>query len=130
MARTLKLNNTGKVPLSKMSEKEIRGMVIKQAEEMLDRIPKDLRVSQVNSIQLESSLSEIADVGAWAQWTRACCDKRNRIDDFINPVINELSVSDPLIEKNIFQDHFDSNFEIKQVTEASSLKKINARSKK
>lgn len=130
MSRTLKFNNSGKTPLSKMSEKEISKMVIQQAEEMLEKLPKDLRVSQVNSIQLESSLHEVADFGAWAQWTRACCDKRNQIDDFINPVIDELVVFDPRIERSIYQDHFDSNFNVKQVTEESSLKKINARSKK
>lgn len=130
MSRTLKFKNSGKRPLSQMSEEEISKMVIQQAEEMLNGLPNDLKVSDVNSIQLASSLGEIADFGAWAQWTRACCDKRNRIDDFINPVIDELAVFDPKIEKNIFQDHFDSNFEVKQVTEPSSLRKINARSKK
>ena len=124
MSKTVKFHNASGAPLHKMSEKEIRQLVIKQADKMLDSIPKEIRISGVNSVQLESSLKEAADIGGWAQWTRACCDKRNRIEDFTDPVIPELGILNPGLEKILHQNHFDSNLTIKQVTEEASLKKI------
>jgi hypothetical protein len=106
-----------------MDEQEIRAFVEKQTSKMLESIPSEIRISEVNSVQLESSVKQVQADGVWAQWTRACCDRRRRIEDFINPVILELAVN-PLLEKAIHQDHFDSNFSIRKVTEAKSLKKI------
>ena len=130
MTRTIKLQNTGRTALAKLSEKEIVEMVNSQADDMLNSLPKELQVADVNSVQLESSLKEVADTGVWAQWTRACCDKRRRIADFIDPVIGELAVDDPRIEKVVFQDHFDSNMVVREVTEPASVKRIGARKRR
>lgn len=124
MSKTIKLQNASGIALHKMSENEIRQLVMKQADKMLDSIPKEIRVAGVNSVQLESSLKEVAEVGGWAQWTRACCDKRNRIEDFTDPILPELGISNPALERVLHQNHFDSNLSIKQVTEEESLKKI------
>jgi len=129
MLKTIKLKNASGKALHKMTELEIREMVMKQAERMLDSIPKEIRVADVNAVQLESSLKDAADGGVWAQWTRACCDKRNRIEDFTYPENPELIISNPGLEKAMFQNHFDSNLSIRQVTEEISLKKIKARGK-
>jgi hypothetical protein len=126
MSKTIKLQNASGRALHTMSENEIRELVIKQADKMLSSIPDGIRISDVNSVQLESSLKEAADVGAWAQWTRACCDKRDRIEEFTDPVINELGISNPNLERVLHQNHFDSNLSIRQVTEEASLKKIRA----
>ncbi|MFN9622036.1 MAG: hypothetical protein ACK587_04255 [Cyanobacteriota bacterium] len=127
MARTIKLQNVAKTALGRMDEKEITAMVEKLADQMLRSLPEELKVSDINSIQLESSLKEVAADGVWAQWTRACCDKRRDIADFIDPVISELAVNTPQIERAVFQDHFDTNFVVKKVTEPNSLKKIEKR---
>jgi len=126
MSKTIKLQNAGGRALHKMSEIEIRQLVEKQTQRILESIPKEIRVADVNSVQLESSLKEAADVGVWAQWTRACCDKRAFIDDFTDPAIAELAISSAGIERAVHQNHFDSNFSIKQVTEEASLQKIKA----
>jgi hypothetical protein len=124
MSKTIKLQNASGKALHKMTENEIRELVIKQADKMLNSIPGDIRIADVNSVQLESSLKEAADVGAWAQWTRACCDKRDRIEEFTDPENIELAISNPKIERALHQNHFDSNLSIRQVTEEASLKKI------
>ena len=124
MSKTIKFQNASGVALHKMSENEIRELVIKQADRMLESIPHEIRIAGVNSVQLESSLKDAADIGGWAQWTRACCDKRNRIEDFTDPILPELAITDPGLEKLLHQNHFDSNLSIKQVTEEESLKKI------
>jgi hypothetical protein len=126
MSKTIKLKTADDVVLHKMSEEAIREMVIKQADEMLKSLPKELRVSQVNSVQLESNLKQVADIGGWAQWTRACCDRRRLIEDFEDPLIDELRIETTGVEKALFQNHFDSNFSIRKVTEPESLKKIKA----
>lgn len=127
MSKLMKIKNTSGKALHKMSEPEIREMVIQLADRMLDGIPDEIRVSEINAVQLESSIKEAADAGAWAQWTRACCDKRKRIDDFVDPVNEELGIINPGLEKAVFQNHFDSNLSIRQITEPASLKKIKAR---
>ena len=128
-SRTIKLKNNRDVPLQQMKEEEIREMVIKQADTILAALPEDLRVAEVNSVQLESNLKQVADTGVWAQWTRACCDRRKRIEDFVDPALNELRIDNPQVEHAVFQNHFDSNFSVRKVTEQESLQKIDARNK-
>jgi len=126
MSKTIKLQNAGVRALHQMSEIEIRELVEKQTQQILESIPKEIRVAEVNSVQLESSLKQAADDGVWAQWTRACCDKRASIEDFTDPANAELGISSPDVERAVHQNHFDSNFSIKQVTEEASLQKIKA----
>lgn len=126
MSKTIKFKNSKDVALHQMKEEEIRDMVTKQADAMLAALPKELQVSEINSVQLESSLKQVADTGVWAQWTRACCDRRKSIEDFVDPAITELGITNPEIEKSVFQNHFDSNLSIRKVTEPESLRKIDA----
>ena len=130
MSKTINLKTTDDVVLHKMTEEQIRQMVIKQADEMLKSVPKDLRISEVNSIKLESNLRQVAEIGGWAEWTRACCDKRRFIEDFVDPQIHELGITDPRIEKTVFQNHFDSNLSFKKITEPESLQKMKLGGKK
>lgn len=129
MSKTIKLQNASGKTLHKMTEIEIREMVIKQADAMLDRIPKEIRVAEVNAVRLESSLKEVANTGVWAQWERACCNRRNQIDGFTDPESPELGITNSAIEEAVFQNHFDSSFSIKQVTEQKSLDSIKNRAK-
>jgi hypothetical protein len=124
MSKTFKLTTSNDVSLHKMTETQIRDMVIKQADSMIKNLPKDLKLSEVNSVQLESNRREMADIGGWVQWTRACCDRRKIIENFVDPAIDELKIHNPAIEKLLFQNHFDSNLSFKQITEPESLKKI------
>lgn len=127
MSNTVTFRNTSGKALHKLSEKEIRAMVMKQADRMLNTIPKDIRVGDVSAVQLESSTKQAAVDGVWAQWTRACCDKRRLIDGFTNPVNPELAITKPEMGRALHQDHFDANLSIRQITESASLKKIKSR---
>jgi hypothetical protein len=126
MSKTINFKAPDHMHLHKMTEKEITEMVTKEADAMLSNLPKDLVVSQVNSIKLQSNLRQVAASGVAVEWIRACCNRRNVIEDFTDPAIDELRVSDPAIEKVIFQNHFDSNLTVRHVTEAASLEKIKA----
>lgn len=130
MSKTVKLHNASGIPLHRMSEEEIRELVTKLSEGILDSIPKVIRVAEVNSVKVESTLKESADYGVWAQWTRACCDKRDRIEEFTDPSNEELGITNSSLEKAVHQNHFDSNLSIRQVTEEASLKKIKGKNEK
>ena len=129
MSKTFKLTAAEDLSLHKMTETQIRDMVAKQADSMIKNLPKDLKLSEVNSIQLGSNRREMADIEGWIQWTRACCDRRKLIEDFVDPVIDDLKIQNPAIEKVLMQNHFDSNLSIRGITEPETLKKIKANKK-
>ena len=109
MSKTIKLKAAKGVNLMDMKEDEIRKLVEEQADVALKQLPRDLRFSDVNSIMLESNPAETQAIGGWAKWTRACCDKRRRIEDFVNPTLPELTDGISGLERTLKQDHFDSN---------------------
>ena len=126
MSQLYKVKAAPSLRLKDMSEDEVTKLVSAQADEMLSALPKHLRASGVNAIQLESSAAEIAGTGVWAQWTRACCDRRRRIEDFVYPADIEQLRIDPELGRKIKQDHFDTSFEVRQVTEKATLKRLKA----
>ena len=119
MSKTYRFQANKDVQLSKMDEAEIRKMVMQQADHYLENLPREVLPSEVNSVQLSSSPSEIAGAGVWAQWTRACCDRRSRIADFTYPEIDVLrgGLTEEL-EAGLDQNHFDSNFAVRAVAKA------------
>jgi len=119
MSHTYKFQASEDVQLSKMDEKEIRHMVERHADQYLKNLPEQIRASQVNSVQLSSNPFETVNGGVWAQWTRACCDRRAQIADFIYPEIDALrgGLTEGL-EKELEQNHFDSDFAVRAVAKA------------
>lgn len=119
MSHTYKFQASEDVQLSKMDEAEIRKMVERQADQYLDALPAQVQAAQVNSVQLSSNPFETVNGGVWAQWTRACCDRRARIADFIYPEIEALrgGLTEGL-EKELHQNHFDADFAVRAVAKA------------
>lgn len=119
MTHTYKFQASKDVQLSRMNESEIRDMVVRQADQYLKTLPEQVRAAQVNSVQLSSNPFETVNGGVWAQWTRACCDRRAQIEDFIYPEIDALrgGMTEEL-EKEMGQNHFDSDFAVRAVAKA------------
>lgn len=91
MAKVIDLKAPKSISLQKMGEAEVAKYVSQQADKALEAMPEGLRPIGVNRVSLGSHPS--ADVGVWAQWTRACCDKRRRIEDFTDPVMDDFNNS-------------------------------------
>ena len=83
MAKVIKVRAPDKTALSKMNEEEIRSLVKTRAGKLLDSLPAEILPVGVNAVSLSSNPR--ADVGVWAEWTRACSDQRTRIQDYVDP---------------------------------------------
>lgn len=91
MAKYYQLRAPASMSLEKMSEKEIDKMVAQRADQVLESLPDDFSLVGVQGVVMDSVTPGTAQApGVWGQWTRACCDKRKRIDDFIEPVTEEM----------------------------------------
>jgi len=130
MSKTIKLKAAKGVSLINMKEDDIRQLVEEQADVALKQLPSELRFSDVNSIMLESNPAETKEVGGWAKWTRACCDKRRRIEDFTNPVLPELTDGISGLERSLKQDHFDSNLSTSATAKGLKVKRKTSKKRK
>lgn len=91
MTKYYQLRAPASMSLEKMSDPEIDKMVADQADRMLEALPDELRPVGVQGVVLDSvKAGTAAAPGVWAQWTRACCDKRKRIEDFREPITEEM----------------------------------------
>lgn len=116
--KTISLNAPRSMKLEKMPEAEIADYVAKEADRFLAAMPEGLRPVAVNTV----SLNRASDPGVWAQWTRACCDKRKSIDDFVNPVIRDFGVAGAagLLERS--ETHAESELRILQLESKGHVK--------
>jgi hypothetical protein len=94
--------------LHKMHQQEIEKLVTAEAERMLDAMPTDLRLVGVNAVSVDQ---KAADVDVWAQWTRACCGSRARIEEFVDPVLGDISALTTTI-KGATDQHFESHLTV------------------
>lgn len=101
--------------LHAMEPKEIEKFVTTQASKALEGIPENLRPVGVNAVTVDSiSKGTRAAAGVWAQWTRACCDKRRRIEDYkdITPAeMREITQLRPEISK-----HVETDFSVQEMS--------------
>lgn len=88
--KTVSLNAPNSMKLDKMSANEIASYVAKEADKFLAAMPEGLRPVAINTV----SLNKASDPGVWAQWTRACCDKRKLIDDFEDPLARDFGIGE------------------------------------
>lgn len=89
MAKVINLKAPKSFSLLKMGEAEVAKYVSEHADRTLASLPDELRPVGVNRVSLGSN--QAADPGVWAQWTRACCDRRSRIEDFTDPVRDDYN---------------------------------------
>lgn len=94
MARLFNLRAPKSLRIEQKSPQEIEKLVTEQAARYLEALPNDLRPSGLSGVALESLVKGTAnDPGVWAQWTRACCDRRRDIDDFVDPLRDEFELA-------------------------------------
>ncbi|HEY0549337.1 MAG TPA: hypothetical protein VGF13_07010 [Verrucomicrobiae bacterium] len=94
--------------LHTMKSEEIEKYVAQQVDVALKAIPETLRPVGVNAVTIDSiAKGTAADPGVWAQWTRACCDKRKRIEDYkdITPgEMREIAQLRPVVAEHVETD--------------------------
>jgi hypothetical protein len=94
MARLISLRAPESLRVDRKSQKELDAYVAEHAGRYLAQMPKDIRPAGISGVTLESLVKGTAsDPGVWAQWTRACCDRRNEIDDFVDPLRGDLEIA-------------------------------------
>jgi hypothetical protein len=91
MAQVINLKAPKSVSLMKMGEAEVAKYVSEHADKTLAALPETMKPAGINRVSLGSNLA--ADPGVWAQWTRACCDRRRRIEDFTDPVMDDFNAA-------------------------------------
>jgi hypothetical protein len=91
MAKILNLKAPESMELRRMDPAEIERYVENLAGEALERLPEEVRPAGVSAVSLDQTLPA-AEWEVWAQWTRACADQRKRIEDYSDPVIDEIEL--------------------------------------
>lgn len=92
------------IRLTELSPAEAEKAAAALAEDALDRF-SDLTPVGVNVLALSS---KAGDVGGWVQWTRACCDKRRRIEEFEEPLLREVDSTGIGLPSRVQEVHFES----------------------
>lgn len=109
MTKTIQVRAPKSMKLHAMSEADIAGYVAQEAGRMLESMPKEVRPVGVNAVAIDAfAQRSAADVGGWVQWTRACCDKRKQIEDFIEPVVQDFDPSAALTRPAVAGVHVES----------------------
>lgn len=89
MAKVFHVRAPKTMTLAKMDEASIYKLVEAEATKTLKQMAQAARPVGVNAVMV----SQVADVGGWAEWTRACCGSRNLIEEYTDPTPEELAVA-------------------------------------
>ena len=93
MARVINIRAPKSMQLRTMNAKEIEAQVSKLSDQTLEHLPKEARPVGVNAIAVSQVVPGTrSEQGFWAEWTRACCDRRDVIADFVDPVIDQFEI--------------------------------------
>lgn len=103
MVRIVEFVPPESIRLGELSPQEAERAAIQAADDMLARLG-DVRPVGVNAM----ALSQALDPEVWVQWTRACCDKRARIEDFEEPVVSDLDVTTSKLPARLQGIHLES----------------------
>lgn len=117
MAKTLRIRAPKSMKLHQLSEKEVEKFITKEASRMLEAMPRDIRPVGVNAVSIDSLVKgTAADPGVWAQWTRACCDKRRDIDDYVDPVVSQFDPGVLTDNPGMADEHIESQLRIQTLS--------------
>ena len=124
MAKILNLQAPKSMELRSMRSEEVEKYVSGLADEALERMPDDLRPVGINAVSLSQRMPGTgADPGFWAEWTRACCDRRDRIQDFVDPVIDQFErPGSPVIEQ-LHGEHLESQMRVQMLEHPTQHRK-------
>lgn len=124
MAKILNLKAPESMELRRMESEEVATYISKLANEALDRIPDDLRPVGINAVSLAQRVpGTAAEPGFWAEWTRACCDHRARIEDFVDPVIEQFERPDSLVISQLAGEHLETQMRVQMLEHPTRHKK-------
>ena len=113
MARVLNLQAPKSMTLHTMRPAEVERYVSDLAEDAFKRMPDGLKPAGVNAVALAQRMPGTGgDPGVWAEWTRACCGSRNRIQDFVDPVIDQFERPDSPVLRELAGQHLESQMRI------------------
>jgi hypothetical protein len=116
MARILNLQAPPSMELRAMRSEEVERYASRLADDALDRMPEGMRPVGVNAVSLSQVLPGTeTEPGFWAEWTRACCDRRDRIEDFINPVIEQFEREGSPVTRQLEGEHLESQMRIQML---------------
>lgn len=116
MARVLDLHAPESMRLKDMKPEEVERYVSKLADEALERMPADMRPIGVNALALNQLIPGTnTEPGFWVEWTRACCDRRNRIDDFTDPVIGQFEREGSPVASQLAREHLETQMRVQML---------------
>jgi hypothetical protein len=117
MAKTLQIRAPKSMKLHEMSDKEVEKFVTKEAARMLEAMPKDIRPVGVNAVSIDSVVKGTsAEPGFWAEWTRACCDKRKSIDDYVDPVVSQFDPGVLTTNPAVANEHIETQMRVQTLS--------------
>lgn len=124
MAKVLNLKAPESMELRQMRSEEVEAYVSKLADEALERIPDDLRPVGINAVSLAQRVpGTAAEPGFWAEWTRACCNRRESIEDFVDPVIEQFERPDSPVIAQLHGEHLESQMRVQMLEHPTMHKK-------
>jgi hypothetical protein len=115
MSKEYRVTPPESMPLEQMSPREIEGIVAEHATRMLESMPEGFRPTAVNRVVLDRAIGGGGGGGGdwgWAEWVRACGGSRALIDDFEDPLIDELEVAGSPVLRKVGGMHAESQLRI------------------
>lgn len=113
MAKVIEIRAPKSMELRKMGAKEIEAQVSRMADQTLEHLPKDARPVGINAVSLSQAIPGSAvEGGVWAEWTRACCNRRNLIEEFVDPVVDQFEIAATPFSAELGGQHVESQMRI------------------
>jgi hypothetical protein len=124
MSRTLNLRAPASMKLGALKPAEVERYVSKLADDHLARVPDGLRASGINAAVL-SQLTPGTNLepGVWVEWTRACCNRRDQIEDFVDPVIDQFEREGSPVLRELGGQHLESQMRVQTLEHPTQHKK-------
>ena len=111
MARVVQLRMPESERLLDMSAEEIERFVEDHADRVLEGLPEGVRPVGVNAVSLDALRPGSGrEIGVWGEWTRACCGKRELIEEFEEPVMEDFMGPAVRVHEGIRGTHVESVF--------------------
>ena len=98
--------------LRRMSPEQVAEYISERADKALDALG-EFRPVAVNRVVVDELVpGDAADPGVWAEWTRACCSHRDRIEEFVDPIVDFLDPSGSTLLRQIGEQHVESQMRV------------------
>lgn len=124
MAKTLNLRAPESMKLQALKPEEVERYVSKLADDQLARVPDGLRPSGINAAVLSQlTPGTNFEPGVWVEWTRACCNRRDQIEDFVDPVIDQFEREGSPVLRALSGQHLESQMRVQTLEHPTQHKK-------